>query len=70
MQGRFGAVLVQGDRHLLNLSRYIHLNPVFVGDCRRQELGLRRQQLRDYPWSSYRGYAGLEKASTKCLYWP
>ncbi len=62
MQGRFGAVLVQGDRYLLNLSRYIHLNPVFVGDVRRQEPGLRRQHLRDYPWSSYRGYAGLEKA--------
>ena len=31
MQGRYGAQLVQGDVYLLNLSRYIHLNPVFVG---------------------------------------
>ncbi len=58
MQGRYGAVLVQGDEYLLKLSRYIHLNPVCVGEIRRQEPGARVRYLRDYPWSSYRGYAG------------
>jgi len=59
MQGRYGAVPVQGDRYLLNLSRYVHLNPVATShppavppkDC----VG----QLRKFAWSSFRGYAGL-----------
>jgi len=29
-QGRYGAKLVEGDEYLLKLSRYVHLNPVFV----------------------------------------
>lgn len=63
MQGRYGAVLVKGDRYLLNLSRYIHLNPV------KRELtpqGSHRQRLAylsGYPWSSFRVYAGLAPAS-------
>lgn len=61
MQGRYAAVLVQGDSYLLKLSRYIHLNPVFVGEVRRQGLGVRVRCLRDYPWSSYRGYVGEGK---------
>jgi len=30
MQGRFGASVVDDDRYILKLSRYVHLNPVFV----------------------------------------
>jgi len=30
MQGRFGASLVDEDYYILKLSRYVHLNPVFV----------------------------------------
>jgi len=59
MQGRFGAEPVEEGEHLLKLSRYIHLNPVFVGAVRKQPLGRRRQELRGYRWSSCRGYAGL-----------
>ncbi len=29
-QGRFGSKLVEGDSYLLSLTRYVHLNPVFV----------------------------------------
>ncbi len=61
MQGRFGAEPVQGDRYLLSLSRYIHLNPVYVGRIRKQPLKERRDSLRRYRWSSYRGYAGLDE---------
>lgn len=59
-QGRFKAQLVEGDEYLLKLSRYIHLNPV-AGE-RRAEVPLaeRRQALREYPWSTYRGYIGAE----------
>lgn len=46
-RGRFRAVLVQADRHLAQVSRYIHLNPVEAGLAARAE---------DWPWSSYRGY--------------
>lgn len=46
-RGRFRSVLVQADRHLLHVTRYIHLNPVEAGLARRPE---------DWPWSSYRGY--------------
>jgi REP element-mobilizing transposase RayT len=60
-QGRFGAEPVQGDTYLLKLSRYIHLNPVFVGTMKKEPPEVRREYLRRYPWSSYRGYAGLGK---------
>jgi len=63
MQGRFGAKPVEGDEYLLALSRYIHLNPIFVGPMTGQPLGRRLIALRDYRWSSYRGYAGLAKSS-------
>ena len=47
MQGRYRAVLVEDESHWLELSRYVHLNPVRAGLCRRPE---------DWKWSSYRGY--------------
>ena len=50
-QSRFKSVLVQRDAHLLELSRYIVMNPVVAGLAERPEL---------YPWSSYRGAAGFE----------
>lgn len=48
-QGRYKAFLVEADAYALELSRYIHLNPV------RAELAARPE---DYPWSSYRSYIG------------
>lgn len=59
MQGRFRSQVVSGDQYLLRLSRYIHLNPVEIHpwkSCGRED---RTRELRAYPWSSYRGYAGL-----------
>jgi putative transposase len=61
LQGRFGAKLVEGNEYLLKLSRYIHLNPVFVGDLKTLEISDRRKALRDYRWGSYPGYAGYCK---------
>jgi len=61
MQGRFGAKPVEGDEYLLKLSRYVHLNPVCVESMIDQPLERRLAELRSYPWSSYRGYAGLVK---------
>jgi len=49
-QGRYTAVLVERESHLLELCRYVVLNPVRARMVRRPE---------DWPWSSYRATAGL-----------
>jgi putative transposase len=49
-QGRFGSRLVEEDRHLLELSRYLPLNPVRAGLCRSPA---------DWPWSSYAQTVGV-----------
>ncbi len=46
-QGRYRSVLIEKDSYLLELSRYIHLNPVRAGLVEKPE---------DYPYSSYRSY--------------
>jgi putative transposase len=46
-QGRYKAILVDKDNYLLELSRYIHLNPVRVNMAQKPE---------EYPYSSYRSY--------------
>lgn len=48
-QGRYKAILVQRDGHLLELARYVVLNPVRAGMAR---------SAKDWPWSSYRATAG------------
>ncbi|MGH8559452.1 MAG: hypothetical protein ACRESZ_18785 [Methylococcales bacterium] len=48
-RGRYQAILIEPDAYLLNMSRYIHLNPVGAGLV---------EQASDYPWSSYSAYAG------------
>ncbi len=54
-QGRYKAILVDKDIYLVELSRYIHLNPVRAGMAGKPE---------QYAWSSYRGYIGKGKAET------
>ncbi len=48
-QGRYKAIVVQKDAHLLELCRYVVLNPVRAGLVKR---------VQDWPWSSYRATAG------------
>ncbi|MFN7986127.1 MAG: transposase [Thermoanaerobaculia bacterium] len=50
-QGRFKAVLVQRESHLLEVARYVVRNPVRAGMVKSAE---------EWPWSSYRATAGLE----------
>ena len=52
-QGRFKAILVDKESYLLELCRYVVLNPVRAKLVDRSE---------DWPWSSYRATAGIEKA--------
>jgi len=49
LQGRFKAILVEKESHLLELARYIVLNPVRAKMVR---------SVRDWPWSSYRATSG------------
>lgn len=48
-QGRFKSIVVDKDSYFLQLSRYIHLNPVRAGVAKDPF---------EYEWSSYRGYLG------------
>ena len=57
-QGRFGATTVEENEYILKLSRYVHLNPVFIKANQKKTDRQRVQLLRDYPWSSYRSYIG------------
>ena len=50
LQGRFKAILVDRDSYLLELCRYVVLNPVRAKQTRKADT---------YPWSSYRATAGL-----------
>jgi len=49
-QGRFKAIVVDRESYLLELARYVVLNPVRAGMVARPE---------DWPWSSYRATVGL-----------
>ena len=49
-QGRYGAVLVERESYLVEVARYVVLNPVRARMVRQAE---------DWPWSSYRATVGL-----------
>ena len=53
-QGRFKAILIQKDSYLLELSRYIHLNPVKAGMVEKPQ---------DYIYSSYKSYIEVKEDS-------
>ena len=50
--------MVDEDEYILKLSRYVHLNPVFVRKVKSLPERERLVRLRSYPWSSYRSYIG------------
>jgi len=52
-QGRYKSILIQKDSHLLEVCRYVVLNPVRARMVERPE---------DWKWSSYRATAGRESA--------
>jgi REP element-mobilizing transposase RayT/predicted DNA-binding protein (UPF0251 family) len=51
-QGRYKAILIEKESHLLEVCRYVVLNPVRAKAVERPE---------EWRWSSYRGTSGLEK---------
>jgi REP element-mobilizing transposase RayT len=57
-RGRYRAILVDEDAYLLQLSRYIHRNPI---ETRKPMV----EDLVDYPWSSYSAYIN----HSPCPHW-
>ena len=53
-QGRYKAVVIEKESHLLEASRYVVLNPVRAGMVK---------QARQWRWSSYRATGGLCRAN-------
>lgn len=53
-QGRYKAILCDKDSYLIQLSAYIHLNPVRAGVVTDPS---------EYPWSSYRSYIKRDRVS-------
>jgi len=51
-RGRYKAICVEEDSYQLQLSRYIHLNPLEAN---------RVKKIDDYPWSSYPYYVNKQK---------
>ena len=60
-QGRYKALLVDADNYLLELSRYVHLNPVRVGWLRRRDYHEKWQYVKGYQWSSLAGYLNTKR---------
>jgi REP element-mobilizing transposase RayT len=59
-QGRFHAIVVEKDSHLLELCRYLVRNPVRAGTAATPE---------DWPWSSYRATASGRGTGPGCPDW-
>jgi len=53
-KGRFKSILVDKNAYVMQLSRYIHRNPI---DMKKPLVS----KLEDYKWSSYRAYIGKDK---------
>lgn len=53
-QGRFGQKIIDKDEYLLQVSSYVHLNPIKDGLVER---------LDSYQWSSYPDYIGLREGT-------
>jgi putative transposase len=54
-EARYRSIIVEGAQYLLEVARYVVLNPVRAGICSGPE---------EWPWSSYRASAGLEPTPT------
>jgi REP element-mobilizing transposase RayT len=67
-QGRYKAILVGSDSYLLELSRYVHLNPARIKKNSRLEVGEKKKIISRYPWSSYLRYVSLKQRKSYTVY--
>lgn len=63
-QGTFKAKIVENDQYLLQLSKYIHLNPLELFDSEFKKNNTLSSEhikfLNNYRWSSYQDYVGVK----------
>lgn len=59
-QGRYKAILIDAESYLLELIRYVHLNPVRAGIVKSPD---------EYRWSSHRAYLGKEEVTCLTTDW-
>lgn len=64
-EGRFKAVLIKSDQHLLHLPYYIHLNPLDLYESSWRERKIKNYKkaiefLENYRWSSLPDYLGIK----------
>jgi len=52
-QGRYQSFLIDADSYLVEVSRYVHLNPVRIQKNESLSIKEMTRQLRDFSWSSY-----------------
>jgi putative transposase len=55
-QGRYKAIVIHQDSYLLELSRYVHLNPVRIKGFQKRSVKENAGYLERYRWSSLPGY--------------
>jgi putative transposase len=55
-QGRYKAFLIDADSYLLDVSRYVHLNPVRTRAEAERTVQEKKMALERHSWSSYPGY--------------
>ena len=55
-QGRYKALVIEADSYLVEVSRYVHLNPVRTAECSDLSFDEKNELLRHYQWSSYPAY--------------
>ena len=60
-QGRYHAILVEKDSYLMEVSRYLHLNPVRVKTIVAKSPEEKKGLLSKFLWSSYRGYVSSRR---------
>jgi len=67
-QGRYKAILVDRDSYLLELSRYVHLNPVRIASQKKRPLQEQVRLLERYHWSSLPGYWEVKNKQPWVMY--
>lgn len=60
-QGRYKSWVVEPGEHVLALSRWIHLSPVWEKKWLKKPMGQRRAELKRYRWSSYKDYTSAQQ---------
>lgn len=60
-QGRYKSFLIDADSYLMQVSRYVHLNPIRVKRMKQASEEEKKAYLNVYPWSSYPDYVSSSR---------